>query len=54
MAKRAYSEVVWRLPCGQRIAPDSKPEPGPDAVAVIRKANELIPPQVGLMTNDAQ
>ena len=44
-AKRARGEVVWRLPFGQRIAPDGKPEPHPEAVAVIRKAKELLAQQ---------
>lgn len=44
-AKRARGEVVWRLPYGQRIGADGKPEPDPEAVAVIRKAKELLAEQ---------
>ncbi len=41
-AKRARGEVTWRLPYGQRIGPDGKPEPDPEALAVIRRAKELL------------
>ena len=40
--KRARGEVVWRLPYGQRIGADGKPEPDPEAMVVIRMAKELL------------
>lgn len=46
--KRARGEVVWRLPYGQRIGADGKPEPDPEAVAVIRRAKELMAEQGNL------
>ena len=47
-AKRARGEVVWRLPYGQRNGPDGKPKPDSEAVAVIRKAKELMAEQGNL------
>lgn len=46
--KRKRGEVTWRLPYGQRIGPDGKPEPDPEAVAVIRRAKELMREQGNL------